>query len=296
MSDDLTLPEKIERLGEDANLLHAWTHGDETASVALGGVDTPSPRKMMHELDVRETAAAQAAIAAGVEAAGKSADAAAQSAQIASAGADVVTEHALSIELVAANIEAVQSASGNADAAAASAAAAAQSAALAEAASSGLAPRMTAVEDKNTQQDTRLAGVENGAVDLQSAIDDLTSVVSGKSDVSLSNVNATALEKIKATAKPVGYLATRTTTGLWTLTGLRPYAPLIILMQAWAADTGGATIRTQDATNIASTSVDMVMGVQAGIGRPIFCVLIPTAATVGLNVTALASAQLVAFQ
>lgn len=190
MSDDLTLPQKIERLGEDANLLHEWTHGDETASVALGGVDTPSPRKLMHELDLRESAAAQAAIAAGVTAAGNSAAAAAQSAQIASAGADVVTAHAQSIELVAANIEAVQGASGNADAAAASAAAAAASAAAAAGASSGLAPRMDAVESKSIQQDTRLDAVELKSAQQTADIANNLTALTDKADTNLGNATA----------------------------------------------------------------------------------------------------------
>ena len=196
MSDDLTLPEKIERLGEDANLLHAWTHGDETESVSLGGVITPSPRKMMHDLDVRETAAAQAAIAVGVTAAGNSAAAAAQSAQIASAGADVVTAHAQSIELVAANIEAVQGASGNADAAAESAAAAAASAAAAAGAvPENLVARVAEVESKNSQQDTRLDGVEVSTTAINSAL-------SGKANQTMDNLTSAGSGKVANYAMP----------------------------------------------------------------------------------------------
>ncbi|MBD8896232.1 hypothetical protein IG626_09480 [Desulfovibrio desulfuricans] len=195
MSDDLTLPEKIERLGEDANLLHAWTHGDETESVSLGGVITPSPRKMMHDLDVRETAAAQAAIAVGVTAAGNSAAAAAQSAQIASAGADVVTAHAQSIELVAANIEAVQGASGNADAAAESAAAAAASAAAAAGAvPENLVARVAEVESKNSQQDTRLDAAEI----------DIAELGGGKVNLDLDNLTQAGSTKIAHFAMPSG--------------------------------------------------------------------------------------------
>ena len=196
MSDDLTLPEKIERLGEDANLLHAWTHGDEAATVVLGGVDTPSPRKMMHDLDARESAAAQAAIAAGVTAAGNSAAAAAQSAQIASAGADVVTAHAQSIELVAANIEAVQGASGNAaDAAASAAAAAASAAAAAGAVPENLVARVAEVESKNSQQDTRLDGVEVSTTAINSAL-------SGKANQAMDNLTSAGTTAIAHNSLP----------------------------------------------------------------------------------------------
>lgn len=114
MSDELTLPQKIERLGADADAVNAWANGDETTSVSFGGTPTPSPRKMMHDLDARESAAAQAAIAAGVAAAANSATAAAAAAQIAGDGAAVVTAHAAALDLVAGNIDAIQGTAQNA--------------------------------------------------------------------------------------------------------------------------------------------------------------------------------------
>ena len=64
----------------------------------------------------------------------------------------------------------VDEAKGSADDAASSATAAALSAAKAEAASGGLAPRMEAVEIKNTQQDTRLTNVENGITAISTTL------------------------------------------------------------------------------------------------------------------------------
>ena len=61
-------------------------------------------------------------------------------------------------------------AKGSAGDAASSATAAALSAAEAEAASDGLAPRMEAVEIKNTQQDTRLTNVENGITAISTTL------------------------------------------------------------------------------------------------------------------------------
>ena len=206
MSDDLTLPQKIERLGDDSDLLHEWTHGDEAATVVLGGVATPSPRKMMHDLDERESAAAQAAIAAGVTAAGNSAAAAEHSAQIASAGADVVTAHAQSIELVAANIEAVQGASGNAADAAASAAAAAASAAAAEGATTGLAPRMDAVEAKNTQQDARLDTVEAKNTQQDTKIDAVEASMTNKANINLDNATSIPSTLLNTALNASGYI------------------------------------------------------------------------------------------
>lgn len=198
--DQDTLVQKIEQLSADLALLHRAVHGTETETVLLGGVATPSYRKLVADVDARESAAAQKAIDAGVVAMGSSATdaalsaaAAAQSAQIASAGADVVTAHAQSIELVAANIEAVQDASGNAVDAAASAAAAAASAAAAAGASGGLAPRMDAVESKNIQQDTRLDAVEGKNTQQDTRLDAVDASLIDKLKTDMSNLAASGI-------------------------------------------------------------------------------------------------------
>ena len=84
-------------------------------------------------------------------------DAAAASANVASNKANEAADNA-------------QAAREKADESAASATAAAQSAANANAASEGIAPRMDAVELKNTQQDTRLDAVESGVTAVSTTL------------------------------------------------------------------------------------------------------------------------------
>ena len=51
----------------NADLLRQWVNGDEQTDVTLGGKLTPSIRKLVAEIDVRESAAAQKVIDAGLE-------------------------------------------------------------------------------------------------------------------------------------------------------------------------------------------------------------------------------------
>lgn len=73
-----TLVQKIGQFSDDLTLLHRAVHGTETETVLLGGVATPSLRKMAADLNARESSAAQTAIAAGVVAVQAIADTAAQ--------------------------------------------------------------------------------------------------------------------------------------------------------------------------------------------------------------------------
>lgn len=50
----------------NADLLRQWVNGDEHASVTLGGVLTPSIRKLVATIDARESAAAQRVIDQGL--------------------------------------------------------------------------------------------------------------------------------------------------------------------------------------------------------------------------------------
>lgn len=63
--DKQAITQKMDRLSEDMDLLNRVVHGTETETVPLGGVATPSVRKMIADLDARESAAAQEVIAAG---------------------------------------------------------------------------------------------------------------------------------------------------------------------------------------------------------------------------------------
>ncbi|MFT4301692.1 MAG: hypothetical protein QM579_08060 [Desulfovibrio sp.] len=67
--DQATLVQKIDQLSGDIDLLRRVVHGTETETVSLGGVSTPSVRKMMADIDVRESQTAQIAIAQGTDAA-----------------------------------------------------------------------------------------------------------------------------------------------------------------------------------------------------------------------------------
>ena len=132
---------------------------DVERAVKLAITSEDSPDALVASIYASRDAAAASASAASVQtkvaeaqalAAANSASTAAQTVATAAAGA-------------------VSAATTQANAAHDSALAAAQSAAAAESASSGLAPRMDAVELKNTQQETRLDAVE-AVTDLASAI------------------------------------------------------------------------------------------------------------------------------
>lgn len=131
-----------------------------TRAVIMPATSEQSPEDVVLSIFASRDAAAVSASAASAQAteaqtsalaAASSAATAAQSVQTASAGA-------------------VADATAQANAAAASATAAAQSAAEAEAASGGLAGRMDAVELKNTQQNTRLDGVEIGVAAISATL------------------------------------------------------------------------------------------------------------------------------
>lgn len=50
---------KIEQLSTDIGLVNGFTHGTETQTVTLGGKETPSLRKLVADIDARESAAAK---------------------------------------------------------------------------------------------------------------------------------------------------------------------------------------------------------------------------------------------
>lgn len=62
MLDQKTLKEKIEQLSTDIALLNRVVHGDVTETVPLGDIDTPTIRKLMADIDARESEAARKAL------------------------------------------------------------------------------------------------------------------------------------------------------------------------------------------------------------------------------------------
>ena len=129
-------------------------------AVILPATSDQSPEEVVASIYASRDAAAASANAASAQAtaAQTSAEAAASSAATA----------AQTVQTAAAG--AVSSATAQADAAAASATAAAQSAAQAEGASSGLAPRVDAVELKNNQQDTLLEAMESSVTAIATTL------------------------------------------------------------------------------------------------------------------------------
>ncbi|WP_298997049.1 hypothetical protein [uncultured Desulfovibrio sp.] len=127
--------------------------------------------------------ASRDAAAASASAASNKADAAEVSAQ---AAANSASTAAQTVETAAA--EAVSAATAQANAAHDSALAAAQSAAEAEAAvPDNLVARVTAVEDKNTQQDTRLDAVETKNTQQDTRLDAVNTSLAGKLNADMSN-------------------------------------------------------------------------------------------------------------
>ena len=57
-----TLKERVEQLSTDIGITHDFVHGTETQTVDLGGKATPSLRKLVHDIDERESRAAQQVI------------------------------------------------------------------------------------------------------------------------------------------------------------------------------------------------------------------------------------------
>lgn len=133
--DKETLVQKIEQLSDDMELLHRAVHGSETETVLLGGVATPSYRKLVADVDARESAAAKTEIAKGVAEAQRIADTAAQT----------VTEAASNA--VGAATQQAERAKEYADAAQASI-------------PDNLVERVSSVEGENVQQNARLDAVE----------------------------------------------------------------------------------------------------------------------------------------
>lgn len=61
-----TIHEKIEQLSTDIALTRRFVQGSDTETVPLGGVDTPTIRKLCRDIDARESAAAQVTINQGL--------------------------------------------------------------------------------------------------------------------------------------------------------------------------------------------------------------------------------------
>lgn len=162
--DQETLVEKIDRLSADLSLLGRAVHGTETETVILGGVATPSYRKLVADINARESAAAQDAITAGMGTVQEIADTAAQ---------HVADATHLAVE---AATEQAERAKGFADAAGAML-------------PDGLAERVTATETKNSQQDTRLDAVEAKNTQQDTAITSNSTALTGKLNTDFSNVD-----------------------------------------------------------------------------------------------------------
>ena len=57
--DQQTLVQKIDQFSADLSLFNRAVHGSETETVLLGGVPTPSYRKLVADVDARESQAAK---------------------------------------------------------------------------------------------------------------------------------------------------------------------------------------------------------------------------------------------
>ena len=143
--DKETLVQKIEQLSDDMELLHRAVHGSETETVLLGGVATPSYRKLVADVDARESAAAKTEIAKGVAEAQRIADTAAQT----------VTEAAS--DAVSAATRQAERAKEYADAAQASI-------------PDNLVARVASVEGENVQQNARLDAAEQGITAISTTL------------------------------------------------------------------------------------------------------------------------------
>ncbi|MBD8894772.1 hypothetical protein IG626_02050 [Desulfovibrio desulfuricans] len=143
--DKETLVQKIEQLSDDMELLHRAVHGSETETVLLGGVATPSYRKLVADVDARESAAAKTEIAKGVAEAQRIADTAAQT----------VTEAASNA--VGAATQQAERAKEYADAAQASI-------------PDNLVERVASVEGENAQQNARLDAAEQGITAISTTL------------------------------------------------------------------------------------------------------------------------------
>ena len=143
--DKETLVQKIEQLSDDMELLHRAVHGSETETVLLGGVATPSYRKLVADVDARESAAAKTEIAKGVAEAQRIADTAAQT----------VTEAASNA--VGAATQQAERAKEYADAAQASI-------------PDNLVERVASVEGENVQQNARLDAAEQGITAISTTL------------------------------------------------------------------------------------------------------------------------------
>ncbi len=131
-----------------------------TRAVIMPATSEQSPEEVVASIYASRDAAAASASAASAHAT------AAQAAATAAANSADTAEQTVQ----AAAADAVRTATAQANAAAVSALAAAASAAAAEGASSGLAPRMDAVERKTDQQDSRLATIEDGVTALSTTL------------------------------------------------------------------------------------------------------------------------------
>ena len=131
-----------------------------TRAVIMPATSEQSPEEVVASIYASRDAAASSANEASTQAT------AAQASAMAAASSAETAEQ--TVQTAAA--DAVMAATAQANAAAASALAAAESATNAEEASSGLAPRMDAVERKTDQQDSRLATIEDGVTALSTTL------------------------------------------------------------------------------------------------------------------------------
>lgn len=89
--------------------------------------------------------------------------------------------------------------------------------------------------------------------------------------------------------KKVALLASRTTSGTWTIAGVTPDVPLKIYYEAPAADGYGAVMRTQAATGLKIKTIDWVLGVSSGYVRTNEAELLPNAGTVSVEITSIST-------
>ena len=168
--DKETLVQKIEQLSDDMELLHRAVNGSETETVLLGGVATPSYRKLVADVDARESAAAKTEIAKGVAEAQRIADTAAQT----------VTEAASNA--VGAATQQAERAKEYADAAQASI-------------PDNLVERVASVEGENVQQNARLDAAEQDITALSTTlIGSVLSIMAAEGYVPNGTVPADAAE------------------------------------------------------------------------------------------------------
>lgn len=125
-------------------------------------------------------------------------------------------------------------------------------------------------------------------------------IMNSKANTDLSNISDTAIASIKnyAKASETTLLGTCTAAGSWVINNVKPNVPLKVYLLSSDPSNGTAYIRTTTGSSgLAFSTVDWVLGVSSSYVRTNVAEFIPTATSVTLNITNVASgASLRAYQ